>query len=161
MAKKQQATAAGVKVRYVGSSGVRQLDGYEWNAGNLYVQRVSPATAAALLTYPRAGQFALIAQPPLAAETTAALAAALGVTAEEITALLAEAPVVPVPALTEVGVSVTRAAELAALGVTDVAGLAALDADGLESLATRSGATRGQIHEWAAKARELVEVLYG
>jgi hypothetical protein len=42
-----------MRVKYIGSAGVRIIEPYEWNAGNGFVQEVPDEVAASLLTYPR------------------------------------------------------------------------------------------------------------
>jgi hypothetical protein len=42
-----------MKIKYVGSSGVRIIGVFEWNAQNGFVQDVPNELAASLLTYPR------------------------------------------------------------------------------------------------------------
>ena len=42
-----------MRIKYVGPSGVRIIEEFEWNAQNSFVQDVPNELAASLLTYPR------------------------------------------------------------------------------------------------------------
>ncbi len=51
-----------VKVIYKPMFGIRQIDPYEWNEANGYVQEVPLALASELFTYPDPNQFEIAAE---------------------------------------------------------------------------------------------------
>lgn len=147
-----------IQIRYTGSAGTRELGKYVWDAGNHYVVAVDVATASELITYPRPGQFALVAGQEPAAADVKKLAGLLGVGEDEVKKLFAGAAgaVVQLPTLADVGLKAERAEELAGLGIRTLDDLAKLDEKGIEELAPKTGASQQEIEGWAEKARELL-----
>jgi predicted flap endonuclease-1-like 5' DNA nuclease len=148
--------AGKILIRFVGHNGVRILGDYEWNPENNHIVAVDAETAADLLTYPRP-QFHLVQDQEMSSGDAQALADALGVAKAEIDKVVTTSSPAP-PKLTDIdGIGEARREELAEQGVDSVSALAAQDDDGIEHLATNTGASRGQIREWVQAARELTE----
>ena len=139
--------------------GVRRLPGpvahsigeVTFDAANGFTAEVDVETAAGLLTEPR-GRFSLA--PGLTAAGRKALAEAMGVDPKNIVAPEEGAPP---PAAPQVTVSQIvggkRGLELAALGMTAAAQLAALDDEGIEKLASAAGASRDEVRGWVKQAQ--------
>lgn len=139
-----------IAVRRTPGPVVHTVGDYEFSAGNGFTAEVDVETAAGLLTE-RYQRFSLA--PGLTAAGRKALAEALGVEARNIVVPEEGAP----PPRPEVTVSQIvggrRGPELAALGITAAGQLAALDDEGIEKLATASGASREEVRGWAKEAR--------
>lgn len=148
MAEKQQM----ITVRRIAGPVVHTIGDYEWSEANGFAAAVDVETAAGLLTEPR-GRFSLA--PGLTAAGRKALAEALGVDVKNI---VAPEDDTPAPAKPEVTVSQIaggrRGPELAALGYSSVAALAALDDEGVEKLAAQSGASRDEVRGWVKQSQD-------
>lgn len=122
-----------------------------FDAAGDFMAEVDAETAAGLLTEPR-GRFSLA--PGLTAAGRKALAEAMGVDPKNIVAPEEGAPP---PAAPQVTVSQIvggkRGLELAALGMTAAAQLAALDDEGIEKLASAAGASRDEVRGWVKQAQ--------
>ena len=133
--------------------GVRRLPGpvahsigeVTFDAANGFTAEVDVETAAGLLTEPR-GRFSLA--PGLTAAGRKALAEAMGVDPEEG----APPPAAPQVTVSQI-VGGKRGLELAALGMTAAAQLAALDDEGIEKLASAAGASRDEVRGWVKQAQ--------
>ena len=130
----------------------RELGAVVWDAGNNWTAEVDAATAAELLTYPAGGYTLAVRPAPAAVKELAAL---MGVEPRNLV-LPDESGAMPPPAAPERTVSDvtggTWAAQLAGHGITTPAQLAALDANGIEALASQSGASREEVAGWAKAA---------
>jgi len=144
-----------VAIEFIGGPVVRMIDSYCWSAENGFVQDVDVETAANLITYPIAEQFRVKpGQPKPTKAVISTLARLLGSEVAETEALFTGVPAaVPVPELTDLpGLSEARAAELAEKGVGSVADLATLNEEGVKTLASQVGASKGEIESWVANA---------
>lgn len=139
-----------VRIRHVAGPVRRELKGYVWEEGNGFTAEVDIPTAAELLTYP-SGAFSLAERPTAAVRK--ALADALGVKPENVVLPAEPDPAAP-PAPTVSNIAGgRRALELAALGITEARHLAALDDEGIERLASASGASRDEVRAWVTQAK--------
>jgi hypothetical protein len=138
-----------VLVRAAVGPWVRMVGEYEFSEATGWVQAVDLETAANLLTYPTPNYF--LAERPSAA-IRQRIADILGIGVDNIVwpAGGGEAETKAEPLLRDIVGE--REAEFAALGVTSVPALAALDEEGIERLATGSGASREEVKGWVAEA---------
>lgn len=136
-----------VRIRHAAGPVRRELKGYVWEEANGFTAEVDIPTAAELLTYPT-GAFSLAERPSAAARK--ALADALGIKPENVVVPEQAGP--KAPSITNI-VGGRRAMELAELGITDARHLAALDDEGIERLASASGASRDEVRAWVVQAK--------
>lgn len=147
-----------VAIEFIGGPVVRTIDAYVWSEENGFVQDVDLETAADLISYPIADQFRVKPGQPRPTKAVAGkLAELLGLKVKEVEALFGGKPAaVPVPALTDLpGLTPDRATELAEHGVGSVAALAALNQDDVDALASKVGASKGEVNRWAAAAARV------
>lgn len=137
-----------VRIKHAAGPVRRELKGYVWEEGNGFTAEVDIPTAAELLTYP-SGAFSLAERPTAAVRK--ALADALGVKPENVV-LPQEMPEPKAPSISNIAGG-RRALELAALGITEARHLAALDDEGIERLASASGASRDEVRAWVTQAK--------
>lgn len=140
-----------IGVRRVAGPVVHTIGEYAWGADNGFTAEVDVATAAELLTEPR-GRFSLA--PGLSAAGRKALAEAMGVEPKNVVVPEEDAPPPAAPVVTASQiVGGKRGPELAALGYTTAAHLAALDDEGIEKLASAAGASRDEVRGWVKQAQ--------
>jgi hypothetical protein len=137
-----------VKIAHAPGPIRREMNGYVWDEAGGFVAEVDIATAAECLTYPRP-DFRLAEAPSAAARR--ALADRLGVKPENI--VVPDRPARDEPTVSNIAGG-KRAPELAALGFTRAGHLAALDAEGIERLASAIGAGRDEVRAWVEQAKQ-------
>ncbi len=127
----------------------REMSGYVWEEANGFTAEVDIPTAAECLTYP-SGVFSLAEKPTAAVRK--ALADAMGVKPENLVMPGEEIVAVRGPSVANI-VGGNRAMDLAGMGITRAAQLAALDDEGVERLAVSTGASRAEVRAWVEQAK--------
>lgn len=149
------ATTKTVRIGHRPGPLVRTIDDYEWSAANGWEQDVDMDLAVNLVAYPTADFY-------IAALTESGrkeLAKRLGVKPENIIVAgetVHEGPAVKTEPRVADLTGAERAQELLDKGYATVGDLAALDDEGIEWLATNTGAGREEVQAWSAAAREQI-----